>query len=142
MTYFDIAQSHAEGAIDALESVMSESDFDLIEFERKYLDTYDTIFTGLSKIATVSESGERESGELSMSKWVEPSKAIGVVVENKSALRPEIIKAIQNILTAREEKFVVVLDDFPTILYIFPDGVILVIAGSLPDDLRRLGLLQ
>ena len=116
----------------------SQESFDA--FEQKFLTAYHTIFTEVSKVATVKEGGASGKADLAMSQWMEPTRAIGVVAMHKAALKPELLAALTHALKQMDEKFGVVLDRWPTQVCLSAEEQVLIRNESNESDLVALGL--
>lgn len=108
--------------------------------EERYFEVYDLIFTTMSEAVEIKESGRSGDAEVTMSKWVELTRVLGVVVMKKSALKPELIEAANRALRIAGEEFAILIDDYPTQIYILPDGEVFIRDGSLESDLMLVGL--
>jgi len=135
-----VSETEVEGRINGLGESFSGEEASFKAFEERYLAAYQIIFDSLAREAVVIESGEGGDEEISMSKWMEPSRVIGVVVSKREALKPSLIAAVRNALTQINDQFAVVLSTYPTQVYIFPDSDILIRNESRREDLHALGL--
>ena len=135
-----ISDTEIEPLIELLGETFSQAEESFATFEQSFLVAYDAIFTQLSRVVAVKESGRSVKASLSMSKWVEPSRVIGVVVSDQSALQPQLITSINTALTQIRDRFAVVLDNYPTLVYIFPEGKVFILNGSAENDISVLGL--
>ncbi len=110
-------------------------------FEKVYLAAYEIIFNAIGKVASLKESGRRGDADIVMSKWMEPSRLIGVAIAKKTALSPALLTTAHEALAQiSPERFGIVLDDYPTLVYVFPDDETVVRPESTEEDLRALGL--
>ena len=121
----------------------SEEEF--AAFEEKYLGAYDLIFAAIGQVASLDEAGVTKGGDLSMSDGMTPGRMIGVVIENRAAFRPELLRAVCGILSELDDeyedaKFAVQLQKVPTTVWVFPGDSVLVEKDSDENDLKALGL--
>jgi len=137
-----LGDSDIERKIDALgETFSPRSEESFHAFEKVYLAAYDIIFNAIGRVASLKESGRRGDAEIEMSKWVEPSRIIGVAVAKKSALSPALLTAAREaVARILPERFSIVLDHYPTLVYVFPDDEMVIRPESSEEDLRALGL--
>ncbi len=136
-----LEQSEIEIRIDGLGATFSDSEESFKAFEAIYLRVYDIVFTAMEKAASVMESGRKGDAEIKMSKWMEPSRIIGVVVAKKTALKPLLLMSANAALAqVLPERFSIVVDHYPTLVYVFPNEEIVVPPGSKEEDLLALGL--
>ena len=115
-------------------------------FEQKYLAAHDFIMDAIAKVASVQEVGEPGKADLITSRWMNPQRLFGVVVRNEAALQPALFSAIHTALERLErkkrEKFAVVLDAWPTEVFILPGDDVLIWKGTDEKHLAALGLRQ
>jgi len=135
-----LSQQDIQKKIDFLGDTFSSGEESFSLFEKKYLEVYDVVFSLMSEVVKVKESGRLGEAEACMSKWVEPSRIYGVVIMKKSALKPQLLEAAHRALRMIEGDFAIMVDDFPTVIYVFPGGEVLVADGSLGKDLKLIGL--
>jgi hypothetical protein len=137
-----LGESDIERKIEALGETFSPGAEEAFQaFEKVYLAAYEIIFDAIGKVASLKESGRRGDAEIQMSKWMEPSRLIGVAVAKKAALSPALLTAAREaVAQILPERFGIVLDHYPTLVYVFPDDETVVRPESTEEDLRALGL--
>ena len=135
-----VSEAEVEEWIKNLGETFSDSEASFKAFEEKYLAAYDIIFDAIGKVVSLKESGRRGDAEVAMSKWMEPSRVIGVGTMKKTALKPALLTAAREALAQIDEKFAIAIDAYPTQVYLFPDDNILIRKESQDEDLRALGL--
>ena len=121
-----------------------DSDAEFAAFEKKYLAAHDFIMNAIAKVASVQEDGEPEKADLSTTRWMNPQRLFGMVVQNEAAFKPELFSAIHTALAhldhKKGEKFAVVLDaPWPTAVFILPGDDVLVWKGTDEKYLVALG---
>ena len=109
------------------------------DFEREFLNAYDVIFGAASSVIRLVESGRLDEADAVMSKWVDPTRSIPIILRNTKACTPLLIEVLQNAVN-QLHGYAAVLDDSPTIVVIQSNKPILASARSDENVLNAFGL--
>ena len=94
------------------------------QFRTEYEFAYDAIFAALIPFGC-TESGGSQRGALRMSRYVDPTRHLTVVVREYTANLPEAIHAVHGVLQSLPESYSVRFDDYPTVVCVSRSGRVL-----------------
>ncbi len=95
------------------------------DMEKNFLAVYGEIFETIQKQASVEESGSGEDTDMAMSKWVDPTRVIPVVIWRLNPAFAKLVQPLQLVLK-KHQGYAVMFMKSPSRLVLLSDGEILV----------------
>lgn len=95
------------------------------DFEKEHRIVYDDLMSRLSRVVSVKESGRWGDADLAMSRWVDPSRVIVVVVRTARGRDRKVIEAAFDAIRDVEPDYAVLFDDDPNQVCVCRDGVVM-----------------
>jgi arginase family enzyme len=93
------------------------------DFELEFDNAHDVLIRWLTEVGTVVEgAGE---GDFSLYRYVDPNRAITIVLQGEHAFTPSLIKAVLSALSELTPEYIVQLDAHPVYVCIIRDGRVL-----------------
>lgn len=107
--------------------------------EKEFLEAYEALFRLVGNVIPLAESGESGEVDVVMSKWVDPTRVMPIVVRVASQRLGLVFEPIFSFLD-EHPLYAVILDDYPVQIVALPSRSLL-IPKSVPDPyLQMLGI--
>lgn len=109
------------------------------DVESEFLNAYHSLFDSLKSIVALVESGDPGDADVAMSRWVDPTRVITIVVRTASNRLRLLVGAALGFLE-NFPKHAVLIDDYPIRLVMLTSHTIMVPRSVPAEYLRMLGI--